>query len=105
MCYRPAGAAVEPAAAAGAFGFESCVARLESQIMESEHAPLRIQVPHLREELRDAAPDDGRRSGTGVPGMPVRGGRAAAFALCHERMRDIPCREVHLSAVDDGRSA
>ena len=76
-----------------------------SLIMESEHAPLRVQVPDLREELRDAAPDDGRRSRVGMPGVPVRGGRAPAFGVCHERMRHIRLREVHLSAVDDGRSA
>src|SRR5207249_10262447 len=50
-------------------------------------------------------PDDGRRSRVGMPGVPVRGGRAAAFDVCHERMRHIRLREVHLSAVDDGRSA
>src|ERR1051326_162308 len=73
--------------------------------MESEHAPLRIQVPHLRKELRIAAPDDGRRSRVGVPRVPVRGGRAAALDVCHERMRDSRCWKVHLSTVEGGRSA
>jgi hypothetical protein len=74
-----------------------------SPIMESEHAPLRIQVPNLREKLRDAAPDDGRGPGAGVPGVPVRGGGAAAFDVRDEWVRDIGCREVHMSAVEGGR--
>lgn len=67
--------------------------------MESEDAALRIQVPDLREELRVAAPDGGRRSRSGVPGVPVRGGGAAAFDLCYERVWDVGFGDVHLSSI------
>ena len=71
------------------------------------HAFVRISLRHLRQKLRDAAPDAGRRPRPGMSGVPVAAGRSPVLHLLRRRrMRAARrLRPVHLRAMSCGRSA
>ena len=71
------------------------------------YAFVRISLRHLRQKLRDAAPDAGRRPRPGMSGVPVAPGRSPVLYLFRRRRMRAGrrLRPVHLRPVNRGRSA